>query len=611
MPQRSKLVWPPLAAAGLLAVSVLPTAALAQAPFGAAPGQTTGLLPPKLPPAPAAPTITPPPAIAGPGASGQPGGAVLLPSLKGLLFVSGSRALNPDGVGEAAAGPTGVAAPQLPILNDPKFVALMKAHLGKPLRLSDLEQIRAQTRAWYVARRHPFVDVVAPPQNINSGVVQMVVSEYQLGKVEVVGAHYFKNSLILQPVDLKPGQKIDLPQLQDNLARLNENPFLSVDAEFRPGEEPGATDLVLRAKDRLPLRVYAGYDNQGVPTLDTREWNAGVNWGNAFGTGQILSYQYTRAINGRFASHSASDVIRVDNTDKILVFGNYAILRSASFLGPFQFDSNGHSTQASFRWVHTLPKLFGDSLTGHVQLGYDFKSTDNNAFFDQFQLGPPSVMETNQFPVVYDGAEADKFGSTAIENDLVFAPGRLTARDNDADFQTLVAGAKARYVYDRLSVTRTERLPEGVSLIARVIVQRSSAILPNSEQLGGGGVGSVRGYSPDTGLGSNGELASVELRAPPFSPGRLVGLRRLDDLAQVGVFYDYASLRQPYYPKDIISGSASNGALPFDLASSGVLLRYSISRNISVNLDAGWQLKRAPASSKLGNYAAFAVIFSN
>jgi hemolysin activation/secretion protein len=611
MPQRSKLVWPPVAAAGLLAVSVLPTAVLAQAPFGAAPGQTTGLLPPKLPPTPAAPTITPPPVVAGPGAaSGQPG-AVLLPSLKGLVFVSGSRALNPDGVGEAAAGPAGVAVSQLPILNDPKFVALMKAHLGKPLRLADLEQIRAQTRAWYVARRHPFVDVVAPPQNINAGVVQMVVSEYQLGKVEVVGAHYFKNSLILQPVDLKPGQKIDLPQLQDNLARLNENPFLSVDAEFRPGEEPATTDLVLRAKDRLPLRVYAGYDNQGVPTLDTREWNAGVNWGNAFGTGQILSYQYTRAVNGRFASHSASDVIRVDNTDKILVFGNYAILRSASFLGPFQFDSNGHSTQASFRWVHTLPKLFGDSLTGHVQLGYDFKSTDNNAFFDQFQLGPPSVMETSQFPVVYDGAEADRFGSTAIENDLVFAPGRLTSRDNDADFQTLVAGARARYVYDRLSVTRTERLPQGVSLIARVIVQRSSAILPNSEQLGGGGVGSVRGYSPDTGLGSNGELASVELRAPAFSPGRLVGLPHLDDLAQVGVFYDYASLRQPYYPKDIVSGNASNGTLPFDLASSGVLLRYSISRNISINLDAGWQLKTAPASNKLGNYAAFAVILSN
>jgi hemolysin activation/secretion protein len=503
-----------------------------------------------------------------------------------------------------------VAAPQLPLLNDPKFVAEMKAHLGQPFRLADIEQVRDQTRAWYVAHKHPFVDVVVPPQNITSGVIQVVVSEYHLGEVEVVGARYFKDSLILKQVDLKKGQTVGLEPLTDNVDRLNENPFLNVDAEFKPGREPGTTDLVLQAKDRLPVRVYAGYDNQGVPTLDLHEWNAGVNWGNVFGTGQIASYQYTRAFNGRFTSHSASDVIRVDNDDKILAFGNYAIMRSAAFLGPFEFDASGHSLQGSFRFVHTLPKLFGGAVTGHIQIGYDYKSTDNNAFFGQFQLGPPSVMETNQFPLVYDGSEVDKFGSTAIENDLVGAPGRLTSRDNDADFQTLVAGAKARYLYDRLSITRTEHLPADVSLIVRAILQRSSGILPNSEQLGGGGVGSVRGYLPDTGLGSNGEMISAELRAPAFSPSKLLGAP-MGDLAQVGLFYDYASLRQPYYPQDILFGSANNGTLPLDLASTGALMHYSVSRHVDLNLDLGWQLRTTPDHTSLGNYAAVAVVFSN
>ena len=604
----------PLAGVCALASILLAPAALAQVPSASAPGQGAGLSAPKLPMGPAAPILAPPPSGAlGPLAPSiaAPASATLIPSLKGLVFVAGPLGLTPDGVADTAAGPEGVAAPQLPMLNDPKFIALMKTHLGKPVRLGDLQQIRDQTKAWYVAEQRPFVDIVAPPQNITSGVLQIVVSEYRLGDIDEVGAKYFKKSLIMAPLDLKRGQTISLPQLQDNVDRLNENPFLSIDAEFKPGQDPGTTDLVLRAADRLPVRVYAGYDNQGAPTLGRDEYNFGVNWGNAFGTGQIVSYQYTRAFDGRFASHSASDVIRLDNADRLLVFGNYSIMRSASFLGPFEFDANGHASQASIRYVRTLPKMFGGTLTGHIQLGYDFKSTDNNAFFDQFQLGPPTVMETHQFPIVLDLLESDRFGQTTVENDLVGAPGRLTARDNDTDFQLLVAGAKARYIYDRLSVTRTQHLPLDVSLVARAVVQQASAILPNSEQLGGGGVGSVRGYYPDTGLGSNGELLSIELRAPAFSPGRYLGLPRLNDQAQVGLFYDYASLRQPYYPIDPVFGTPSNGTQPLDLASSGALLHYSVSRHIDFNFDMGWQLRRTPLEAKIGSYASMALVFSN
>lgn len=601
-----------LAAATAMAALLLPGFASAQAPAGTAPGQATELLAPKLPAPAAAPTLTAPTEGRSPAAQGASGQAVLLPALKGLVFVAGAKALAPDGVGPAAAGPSGVAAPGLPLLKDPKFLAQMRAYIGKPLRQADLDRVREAVRAWYVAHRRPFVEVVAPPQNINSGVVQVVVSEYRLGEIHVTGARYFSNSLILAPVDLKPGRTIDLDQLQDNIDRLNENPFLSVDAAFKPGAAPGTTDLELRAKDRLPVRVYAGYDNQGVPTLDRDEWNAGVNWGNAFGTGQIVSYQYTRAFNGRFTSHSASDVIRLDNTDKLLVFGNYAIMRSAaylqSFLGPLEFDSEGHAAQASVRLVHTLPRWEG--ITGHIQIGYDYKSTDNNSFFGQLQLGAPSLMETHQFLVVYDGLETDRLGSTAIENDFIWAPGGLTAHDNTADFQRLVAGAKADYRYDRLSATRTTRLPLDFSLIGRAIIQRSSAILPNSEQLGGGGVGSVRGYDPDTGLGSDGELVSAELRAPAFSLGRRLGWSRLADLAQVGLFWDYASLRQPAQPQDLLTGGAANGARPMDLASTGGFLHYSISRNVDINFDMGFQLRRAPDEARTGNYGAIAIVLS-
>jgi hemolysin activation/secretion protein len=606
-----------LAAFAAIALPCAPAAAqgapsllLPAAPSGATPGQNTANIAPKLPAAPApqglvtAPNLLAP--AAAPSATDSAVNNQILADLKGLVFVAGKEALNPDGLPPSDAGAQGVVAPQLPLLNDPAFVAQMRAHLGKPLRGSDVAQIRDQTRAWYLARNRPFLDVVIPPQNINSGVVQVVVSEYRLGEVEVVGARYFSTKLIKAPLDLRRGQVLTGPQLQANVDRLNENPFISIDAELRPGKDPGSTDLVLRARDRFPVRIYGGYDNQGVPSLDLHEWNVGVNWGNVFGTGQIASYQYTRAFNGRFQSHSVSDVIRLDNEDKLLVFGNYALLKSTAFLGPFRFDSNGHSAQASVRLVRNLPKMFG--VTGHVQVGYDYKFTDNNSLFDQVQLGPPSAMETHQIPVVLDATESDRFGTTSLENDLVVSPGRVTARNTDAAFQALVPGSQARYVYDRLSITRTNRLPKDFSLIVRAIVQRSSTVLPNSEQLGGGGVGSVRGYFPDTGLGSNGELVSGELRAPAFSPLRKLGMNHLNDLAQVGLFYDYASIRQPRY---VFDGFGNPTAIPLDLASTGFFVHYSLSRYVDLNFDMGFQLRKTPEITQLGSYAAVAVVVSN
>ena len=58
-------------------------------------------------------------------------------------------------------------------------------------------------------------------------------------------------------------------------------------------------------------------------------------------------------------------------------------------------------------------------------------------------------------------------------------------------------------------------------------------------------------------------------------------------------------------------GTPSNGTQPLDLASSGALLHYSVSRHIDFNFDMGWQLRRTPLEAKIGSYASMALVFSN
>jgi hemolysin activation/secretion protein len=598
--------------AALIAALGAPALALAQAPAPpaatAAPfgnSQDVTRVTPKLPTQTApTTTITLPSAQVAPSTAADQS-SVAVASLQGLVFVSGKEALQPNGVGIDASGPWRVAARKLPLLDNDQFRQMMHDYIGKPFTVADIAKVRQQTNKWLADHDHPFVNATVPPQNVDSGVIQVVVTEYRLGKIEVVGAKYFNANVIRRMSPLRSGQILTGTQITENANLLNSNPFLTPDVNFKEGAVPGTTDMEVKVTDRLPVRVYAGYDNQGVRSLGLDEWNVGINWGNAFGAGQIPSYQYTRSFTGRYASHSLDDVIPLTAVDSLQVFANFAALQPIVADG---FNNTGRNFNISARYVRTLPFWSGGLTGAHLRIGYDYKYTDNNLLFIFPGYGAipllASAAEVHQFPVILDGVVSDRFGQTAIENDLVYSPGRLTGRNTDAAFESLTAGASAEYVYDKLSITRTTRLPENISWVVRGILQQSNTVLPYTEQLGGGGVGSVRGYYPDTALGSNGLLVSSELRLAGFSPAALIGKPRFPDLMQVGAFYDYGHL---YSPKTIAGGQA-----PVDMAGAGFFLHYAVDRFIDIDFNYGWQLKQVITEPPgLGHYAAIAVVFSN
>lgn len=501
----------------------------------------------------------------------------VLPELKGLVFVNGTGGLQPAGIAADAAG-NGVEIRGLPLLANPAFDAAVRPYLGRPLTRGDLNAIVRIVQDTYRAGEHPFMDVGAPPQNVQSGVVQIVVTEYRVGAVEVTGNRHFSTPLIKGMSDLRSGEVLTLPRLRAALDDYNQNPFLTVDGVVRPGRDTGTTDLVLEAHDRFPLRVYAGYDNQGVPTLGRDEWFVGFNWGNVLGTGQILSYQFTRSFEGQYMSHSASDVIPLSPNDRLIFFGAYAI-QKPEFSDVF--DSTGHSGQVSARFVHNMRGP--GTVRTSMQFGMDYKRADSNLEFLGFRLLDTAV-EVFQFPVIFTGTIEDRHGQTVLENQTVISPGGLTSHNTDADLQQLVPYAKATYAYDRISITRTTYFPHGINWVVRGMAQFATSNLPYSEQLSAGGLGSVRGYDPNQALGSEGVLLKTELNSPSFHLVASSG--DFADQVQFGVFFDYGKVWQrrrfPDSPKNA------------ELASVGGKVHYTLGRYLDIEVDLGRQLQKAP-----------------
>ncbi len=567
-----------------LAVSFSPIAAYGQAYERVAP-KTLPENPPPPPPT-DTPQVSPLPA------SDQ----VVLPALKGLVFVPDPAALRKEGL----PGTTGVSAPGLPLLSDPGFTAKVSPYIGSKVTLGDLDKIAETVTAWYKDHGQPFMSVTIPPQNITAGTVQVVVVQYRVGMVKAEGNSWFSSDILVRDSGLEPGQMLTLGGVEDGLARLNGNPFRSVNTVFQPGRDTGTSDVVLKTEDRLPLRLYASFDNAGTANLGRPEWGVGINWGDAFGLDQQVGYQFTRAFSGRFNAHSLSWSVPLPWNDKLMVFGSYEEERPAA--GRF-LDEDGNSGQAGLRYVHPLPALTladGIGLSHDVQIGYDFKTTNNNLEFGGIQVFA-SAVEVDQLPIVYEATEIDTYGQTAIENQLVLSPGGITGGNTDAAFRASDPHSGAGYVYDRIGFTRTTDLPARFSFVSRVLGQLANGNLQSSEALGLGGPSSVRGYYTDTAIASEGVLVSAEIRGPAVSLSKVLGQKLpVDDQLQLGAFWDWGHVSQVDPVPDQINSAT--------LSSLGLDLHVTLDRYADLRVDAGWQLRSAPGTDDHSVFTDIAIV---
>jgi hemolysin activation/secretion protein len=524
---------------------------------------------------------------------------VILPSLKGIRIVASGTQLSRQG-----APAEGVVVEGVPLLADPAIRAALAAYIGKSVTLGALQAMQRAIEQWYRDHDRPFVVVYLPEQNIRSGTVQMIVSEFHVGQVHVDGNNWFSSDIIAREFGLASGDTLTLTDIRAGLDFVNSNSFRQVNSVLQPGADPLGTDILLQTQDRLPLRVYAGYENNGQPITGHDRWELGFNWGNALWLDQQFNYQFTSSdnfwgsrpagVDPSFVSHSVDWIAPLPWQHKVELFGYYA--EESPLLGP-SFGQRGTSGQASLRYIVPLPPP--DWLTHAFKLGYDYKVTNNNLSFGGV-LVSATATEVDQFPIIYTATATDPYGNTTFENTFVFSPGGMTPLNTTAAFaaQTGSTVIRSNYAYDRVEAVRTTSLPWNTSGIVKVFAQFADRDLLPSEQLGLGGIESIRGYDERTASGSNGVLTSVELRSPPFRilpwAVDLTGDLGLPDYAQADAFWDYGSVHE--------NDQVSSGVRGAALESAGMGLRYVLDRYLTFRLEYGFQLRTPPNATGHGQF---------
>nr|WP_233858337.1 ShlB/FhaC/HecB family hemolysin secretion/activation protein [Paraburkholderia sp. HD33-4] len=477
----------------------------------------------------------------------------------------------------------------LPVLDD-AFLQSFATDLDKPLTFGRLAEIRRAVVAHYRAAGKPLVDVYVPEQDVSSGVVHIAIAEFKLGRVHASGNSYFSNRLLEREMPLEPGAAIPQAAVSKGLAVLNANPYRRVDAVFAPGDAADTTDVVLQTEDRLPLRVNAGYDNEGVPDLGRDRFFAGIGYGNLFGLDQQIAYQFTasndffsgnpdiegRPNRARFTAHALNYTAPLPWLDSIELFGVYA--QSTPRL-PDTYGQTGISAQLSFRYDLRLPTITDTAQL--IQIGYDFKRSNNDLEFGGSQVFNSNT-HIHQFVLAYDISKPTEVGTAHAAATLVASPGGFDGNNQDAAFNAARQGATPRYVYMQLTASRATGLGAGFTLITNGTFQWTPNTLLPSEEMGLGGESSVRGYDPYVTQGDRGWNIQTEVRTPAIPLGAS------NAAVQPFVFFDAGRVW------NTIDQPAENN--PGLLAGVGAGVRFQWSRFVDFRCTYGAPLRSATSN---------------
>jgi len=429
--------------------------------------------------------------------------------------------------------------------------------LGPGRRIADVEKARAALEKAYHDAGYLTVYVGIPEQKVDNGVVVLKVTEGVIERTRVTGAQYTLPSRIrAEAPSTAEGQVPNFPEMQRELAAVSRAPGVRVTPTLEAGRRPGTTVLELKVNDTPPVSAWLDYNNaHSANTSDTRV-AGGVSYSNLFQRAHTLSLQYqTAPANPSEASAvSASYVVPLADYRRYLsvyaVHSTSDVTSSAVNVGDQVLFGNNDIVGARY----IMPLRARAAMTRQLTLGLDYKDSRQQA------NGLSTPVRYWTLDASYGLGLADDAGNWQLGAGTVL--GLRGPGTGEVSFGQRRYLAHNSFAVLKLNAQRLQKLPAGWSLMASADAQLADQPLINNEQFSAGGVGSVRGYLQSEAAGDQGIRASLELRAPAWTPSQWPLLKSVQPYA----FYDAAYLRvNNPLPAEIASYTLDSAGLGLDL----------------------------------------------
>jgi hemolysin activation/secretion protein len=470
------------------------------------------------------------------------------------------------------------------VLAVPDIEEAVYPFLGESRTADDVDQARKALEQVYQTRGYQTVQVSIPPQGVDSGIVHLQVVENPVGRLRVVDAKYHLPSEIKETApSVSEGIVLNMTAVNKDIVELNQQPGLKVTPQLKAGKAPATVDVDLEVEDTLPLHASVELNNQYNQSTAPLRVVGNVSYDNLWGIGHSVSASYQTApqnpsdakvFSGTYLAHLP------DTNVSLLAYGVASDSDVAALAGT---DVIGRGNIVGLRGIVTLPgtEHFFQSVTA----GIDRKDLTQNVVTG----GIPSNAPVLYYPITlaYHASRLDgdpKAGGTETDVDVSanFALQGVGSDSTKLDPQRF--NALKQYFYFKAGVARTQPLPWGMTLFAKLDGQITGDSLLSSEQFSAGGANSVRGYVEAERIGDYGARTTLELRSPSF--GTWVS-PKINEWRFLG-FFDGAGL----WLRNPLPGEHSS----FSLASVGVGTRLVAYDDFNAALDLAFPLLNGAVS---------------
>ncbi|MCH8504304.1 MAG: BamA/TamA family outer membrane protein [Ectothiorhodospiraceae bacterium] len=383
------------------------------------------------------------------------------------------------------------------LLEEQDLREVTSRYVGREVDFGELNALVDEINVLYDTKGAVTARALIPPQEIQAGVVHILLVEGRLGELIIGELRYTRPEFILDRVTLpEPGEIMDLLALQETLSRFNTIYELDLVAGLEPGEEFGHSNILLLPQERPRWQVTGFADNAGTETTGrARAGLTGTYRGLLGRDARLFAYAAgARSSLSGFTSYSVPVNRQGGRIEASLSANDIEVTR-----GPFRdLDIEGRSYTGELSYRHPLLRRDRWMIDGTTRGSYTESRTDylGGLALSRYALSKGGV-----------GARVTHPGR--------LHPASLGQNVTSVDAEERRSDVRDRYVLWTGSATWVQYYPIPIYTVLSGNWQiTSERELPSADLYQAGGLYSVRGYEQNVITGARGYSTSLELHWP-------------------------------------------------------------------------------------------------
>ena len=422
--------------------------------------------------------------------------------------------------------------------NDETLKNLIKENINKELDYDALLNITTLISNYYRSKGFLATSYL-PPQDIKNGIVQIKITEAELGKITFNVEKSQKLNLSKERIRKKILYKVkddgglNIAQLDKNIRNFNRTPGINAIAQLEEGKLFGETDVVITASNTETITGSSLVDNSGSRSSGTGKLTNTINIDGLFNIGDRFSFTNVATGNNFVDGKQSeeSNYYALSNTFPLGYNGMQVITRLSKMEYKLSapFDStvpSGYSTEYNL----TLTRPLIEKLTKNLNATL---SISRNDYVNDLSTGNNSNKDMTKalFNLGFDSTDT-KLGGGVNYGLFGVTLGDLDLTDNASNFSTDQAGAdnNGRNLKATFNFNRLQKVTDKTNMLLKFNGQFAADNLDGGEQFTLGGLNGVRAYASSEAAGDAGFTTSIELKRNFYN-------------FPTTIFYDYGEIR--------------------------------------------------------------------